>query len=41
MLLAKLLETDEELVFNRSGIVEESTDYGLDAEYAFVIEGCT
>ena len=39
--MAKLVETDEELVVNRSGIVKESTDYGLDAEDAFVIEGWT
>ena len=35
--MAKLVETDEELVVNRSGIVKESTDYGLDAEDAFVV----
>ena len=39
MLLVNIVETDKELVVNLSGIVEESTDYGLDAVYAFVIEG--
>ena len=29
--MAKLVDTDEELVVKRSGIVVESTDYGLDA----------
>ena len=41
MLSAKLVETNEELVVNRSGVVKESTDYGLDVEDAFVIEGWT
>ena len=39
--MAKLVETNKELVVNRSGIVEESTDYVLDAEDDFVIEGWT
>ena len=39
--MSKLVETYEELVFNRSVIVEESTDYGLDAENAFFIKGWT
>ena len=37
--MAKIVDTNEELVVNRSVIVEEIIDYGLDAEYAFVIEG--
>ena len=37
----KLIETNEELVFNRSGILEEIIDYGLDAEDAFFMEGWT
>ena len=36
--MAKLVETNKEIVVNRSGIVEDSTDYGLDVEDAFVIE---
>ena len=36
--MAKLVESDYELVVNRLGIVEESTYYGLDAVDAFVIE---
>ena len=39
MLLAKLVETDEELVINHPGIVEESTTYGMDSEDAFIIKG--
>ena len=39
--MAKLVETYEELVFKRLVIVEDSTDYGLDAEDAFFIEGWT
>ena len=39
MLLAELVERNKELVVNRLGIIEESTDYGLNAVDAFVIEG--
>ena len=39
MLLAELVEINEELVVNRSGIIEEITDYGLNAVDALVIEG--
>ena len=38
-MLAKLVESDKELVVNCSGIVDESTNYGLDTVDAFVIEG--
>ena len=39
--MANIVETNEELVVNRSGIVEESTDYGPNAEDEFFIEGWT
>ena len=39
--MTKIIDTDEELVVNRAGIVEESTDYGLDMVDAFVIKGWT
>ena len=41
LLLVKLVVTNEEIVVNRSGIVEDSANYVLDTEYAFVIEGWT
>ena len=37
--MAELVESDKDLVVNRLGIIEESTDYGLKAVDAFVIEG--
>ena len=37
--MAELVERNKELVVNRLGIIEESTDYGLNAVDAFVIEG--
>ena len=39
--MAKLVDTDKDIVVNRSVIVEESTDYGLDAVDSFVVEGWT
>ena len=39
LLLANLVESYEEIVVNRLGIVEESTNNGLNAVDAFVIEG--
>ena len=37
--MAEIVESNEELVVNRSGIIEESTNYGLNGVDAFVIEG--
>ena len=37
--MAELVDSDKELVVKRSGIIEESTDYGLNTVDAFVIEG--
>ena len=39
MLLAELVDINEELVVNCSGRREEITDYGLNAVDALVIEG--
>ena len=37
--MANIVESNEELVFNRSDIIEESTDYRLNAVDSFVVEG--
>ena len=37
--MAELVESNEELVVHRSGIIEKSSDYGLNAVDDFVIEG--
>ena len=37
--MAELVDSDKELVDKRSGIIEESSDYGLNAVDDFVIEG--